>query len=225
MSLKGYRMKLSLEKNNICKYTSSQLNFYFPDNNPVDSNLIGDVIDSVLERVKYCFSFVNNKYFFDGKDVIFNHLNTDQYSMYLYILSNEMFKVRMDAKYCEKVFYLNKILHGIDAFYSVELPDIFLFVHPLGAVVGNAKYSDFFIIYQRCGVGSNKNIYPSLGQYVSLHPGSSVLGNCTIGNNCKIGAGSLIIDKSLESNSIYVGTPASNRIFKSEEILNIWKKS
>jgi hypothetical protein len=53
---------------------------------------------------------------------------------------------------------------------------VFLLVHPLGTVLGRGNYSDFFVAYQRCGVGSNNEVYPTFGKHVTLRPGSAVLG-------------------------------------------------
>ena len=89
---------------------------------------------------------------------------------------------------CEKIFLLNKKLHSCDIFYEVKLPSVFLLVHPLGTVLGRGNYSDFFVAYQRCGIGSNHHIYPTLGKYVTMRPGSAILGNSKIGDNCQIAA-------------------------------------
>lgn len=223
MTLWNYYRKKTLDESALSIYTAKQLNAFFPDMNPVKADFLLSNLDETLERVEHCFSFVNNRYFFDGKNVLFNHLNADQYAMFLYILSNVLYRRCCDISVCEKIFYLNKILHGIDAFYEVILPDIFLFVHPLGTVLGRGSYSDFFVVYQRCGIGSNHDVYPVLGKYVSLHPGASVIGNCTLGENCKIAMDSLLLDSPLEGNSVYVGTPGNYRIKTSGKKLNIWR--
>ena len=217
-------LKMSLAKTKLSTYTANQLNVFFPDPQPVRADFLASHIDQTLERVEYCFSFVNNRYYFDGKNVLFNHLNADQYAMFLYILSNELYNKHCDAGICDKIFYLNKILHGIDVFYEVKLPDIFLFVHPLGTVLGRGTYADFFLVYQQCGIGSNNDVYPTLGKYVSLHPGSSILGNCTVGENCKIATGSLLLDYYLETDSVYIGDSLNFTIKKSRKKLNIWKQ-
>jgi serine O-acetyltransferase len=118
---------------------------------------------------------------------------------------------------------LNKYLHGIDAFYEVELPDIFLFVHPLGTVLGRGTYSDYFLVYQRCGIGSNHDVYPVMKEFVTLRPGSSILGNCIVEENCTIAAGSLLLDKNLGENTLYIGNPRDYVIKTNSEILPIWK--
>jgi serine O-acetyltransferase len=131
--------------------------------------------------------------------------------MFLYFLSNTLYKNGVDLSLCEKIFYLNKVLHGIDVFYELELPDIFLFVHPVGTVLGRAQYSDYLLVYQKCTIGSSHDVgdYPILGKYLAIYEGSSILGNCLIGDNCKFAAHSLIIDQDLDSNKIYIGTPSN----------------
>lgn len=215
-------MKLSVSKAELVDYLVRQLNNFFPDKDKVSSGELEKNIDFALQRTEYCFSKVDNKYFRDEAGSIFNHLHGDQYSMFLYFTANTLFKNNSDLSLCSKIFQLNKCLYGIDAFYEVELPDIFLFVHPLGTVLGRGKYSNYFIVYQRCNVGSNHGIYPTIGEYVNMHPGSSILGNCVIQENCKLAADSLLLDRNLEENSIYIGDPKNFVIKKAEKKDPIW---
>jgi len=216
-------MIISLEKQDLVRYTTQQLNTFFPDNNPVQNNAIDIHIDEALERLNYCFSEVNDKYFpRDRNGAAFNHLNSDHYAMFLYIISNIIYKHKSDQQVCTKIFLLNKCLHGIDVFYDVELPEIFLFAHPIGTVLGKAKYSDYFLVYQKCNVGGNKDKYPVLGKYLSMHPGSVILGNCQVGENCKIAAGSFLLDMNLEKDSVYIGNPRDYTIKKSSERNIAW---
>ena len=84
---------------------------------------------------------------------------------------------------------------------------MFLLVHPLGTVLGRAQYSDYLIVYQRCGIGSNHDVYPRLGRHVTLRPGSAVLGRCLVGDNVTIAAESLVLDRDLPDNTTYIGNP------------------
>lgn len=216
-------MQMSIRKEELIDYIRCQLNHFFPDKNAVSKDEIKKPFDVALQRCEYCFSRVKSRYYADGKDVLFNHLNGDQYAMFLYFLCNSGYKNDCDIKLCTKVFLLNKYLHGIDAFCEVELPDIFLFVHPLGTVLGRAKYGNYLLVYQRCNVGSNRDIYPAIGEYVSLHPGSSILGDCRVEENCKIAAGSLLLDRNLEKDSLYVGNPRDFIIKKNENRNPVWQ--
>jgi serine O-acetyltransferase len=216
-------MKMSLSKHEVVDFLAAQLKTFFPDKDETAESEIEKCINVIFERVEYCFSKVNNDYFKENGNVVFNHLHADQYAMFLYFAANTLYKKNADTVLCTKICQLNKYLHGIDAFYEVELPDIFLFVHPLGTVLGRANYSNYFLVYQRCGIGSNHGIYPTLEEYVSLHPGASVIGNCIIERNCKISADSLIMDKNLEENSIYIGNTLSYVIKKSQKKSAFWE--
>jgi len=144
--------------------------------------------------------------------------------MFLYFTANTLFLNGADEKLCKKIFHLNRYLHGIDVFYEVKLPDVFLFIHPIGTVLRRANYQDYLLVYQRCVVGSNHDIYPTLGEYVSLHPGATILGDSNIGKGCKISAGSIIIDKNLEENSIYIGNTIKHTLKPISSVSQFWKE-
>ena len=220
-------MELSLGMECLVHYLKKQLSYFFPDDRSVQD--MDKHTEETFDRIERCFSAVNNHYFRRGGQTYFNHLNSDQYSMFLYFLSNTLYRQQVNIHLCEKLFYLNKALNGIDVFYEVELPDIFLFVHPIGTVLGRAKYSNYFLVSQECTVGAAReaevdrsNIYPVLGQYCAMYKGAAVLGNCNVGDNCKISAHSLLIDQDLESDSIYIGTRLNHVIKKNRSHDNIW---
>lgn len=216
-------MIITIPKQTLYNLIVRQLENFFPDEQKIQKEQLYKYFDIALQRAEFSFSKVNNRYFKDDKgNTFFNHLNADQYSMFLYFLSNTLYKNNCDIELCTKIFQLNRYLHGIDVFYEVNLPDIFLFVHPLGTVLGRAIYSDYLLVYQGCNIGSNHDIYPRFNKYVSLHPKSTVLGNANIGYNCKISAGSLLMDMDLENNSVYIGNPSNNKIKKSLKVLDIW---
>lgn len=216
-------MKYSLSKEELSHYVVKQLNSFFPDANEIRVADFLDYIDPILNRIEYCFSHVNNKYFHDGNDVRFNHLHADQYAMFLYFAANTIYQQNGCLDLCTKLFYLNRLLHGIDAYYEVKLPDIFLFVHPIGTVLGRGHYSNFFLVYQRCGIGSNRDIYPVLKEHVTLHPGSSILGNCIVEENCSLASGSLLLDRNLEKNTLYIGNPKSFLMKEKVNVETIWR--
>jgi len=59
-------------------------------------------------------------------------------------------------------------------------------------------------------------------KFVTLRPGSSILGNCLVEENCTLAADSLLIDKNLEKNSLYIGNPRNHLIKTNSGILAIW---
>ncbi len=218
------RVQSSLPPIGLAQLAQRQANSFFPDGADVSSNALMAAVPCALERLEHCFSAVESKYFFDGEQVVFNHLHGDQYAMWLYFLSNELFHQGAPAELCAKLFLLNKALHGCDIFYEVALPSIFLLVHPLGTVLGRGEYADYFVSYQRVGVGSNHDVYPRFGRHVTLRPGSAVLGDCAIGNYCQIAAESLVIDCDLPDNSLYIGNPKTMVVKRNEATYPLWRK-
>ena len=218
------KLEATLSVKKLCSLLVSQLNKFWPDGEIIDKDDLCSSANKALERLEYCFSRVNNRYFFDGKKVIFDHLHGDQYAMWLYIFSNQLFLDELPISWAKKVFLLNKALHGCDIFYEIQLPSIFLLVHPIGTVLGRGVYNDYFIAYQRCGIGSNHDQYPRLGRHVTLHPGSSILGNCSIGDNVAIASDSLVMDIDIESNQTYFGNPHDHWKRSRATTEKIWRK-
>ena len=217
------RVHASLRPDALAQLAAHQVNAMFPDGAKVASSDLSTSVTVALARLEHCFTRVNNKYFFDGTQAEFDHLHGDQYAMWLYLLGNQMFRDGGSVSACKKLFLLNKALHGCNVFYEVELPAIFLFVHPLGTVLGRGQYSDHLIAYQRVGVGSNRDIYPTLGAHLTLRPGSAVLGRCSVGDHCSIAAESLLLDRDLPPNSVYIGNPRDHVIRTQSKAQPIWR--
>lgn len=216
-------LRTSLSTEGLAQLAACQANTLFPDG---DSVVVADVevgVRGALARLEHCFSRVSNRYFFDGCAAVFDHLHGDQYAMWLYFLSNELHQCGASSGLCKKLFLLNKALHGCDIYYEIELPSVFLLVHPLGTVLGRAQYADYLVVYQRCGVGSNHDVYPKLGSHATLHPGSAILGHSSVGSFCSIAAESLLLDQDLPNNSLYIGNPRDYLIRPQAGPLRIWR--
>jgi len=215
----------SLTVAQLAQLAKQQVDNYFPDPNPADLKLLQIAVAQALPRLEHCFAQVNNKYFFDGKQAVFDHLHGDQYAMWLYFLSNQLFKMGEGQDISKKLFLLNKALHGCDIYYEVELPEIFLLVHPLGTVLGRGDYQDYLVAYQKCGVGSNHDIYPTMGKHFTLRPGSSILGQCETGDNVTLAADSLLLDTKLPENTLYIGGPKNNVTKPLTSTLSVWRSN
>lgn len=210
-------MKLSIEINQLNKYVINQLNVFFNDGLLIENNELIKFQQEAINRLEMSFVHIKNHYFRSNNKPYFNHLNSDHYSMYLYILSNIVWEHSKDSRLPTKIFLLNKALHGIDVFYTVKLPKIFLFCHPLGTVLGNAKYSDYFIVYQNCTVGGDSmGKYPKFEQGVLLYSGVSVIGDSLIGTNTIFGAQSSIVSSEVKSDSLVLQKYPNNRILKNK---------
>jgi serine O-acetyltransferase len=186
-------MQLSLGRNELAVYVQRQFESFFPD-----GAALGDLpafVDKALGRVEHCFSRVRLKGFFANGEARFSHWHCDQYAIFLYYLANTAFREKPGHPIADKAYALNKALHALDAFYEVELPDVFAVQHPVGTVLGRASYSDYFICYHNCTVGANlENDYPSFGRGIVMYGGSRIIGNTAVGDNSFVSTGAIVID-------------------------------
>lgn len=211
---------LSIQADNLKNYVSKQLAHFFPDNEIIDKNILNKSITIALNRLYVCFSRIKSHYFQKDNKVFFNHLHGDHYSMFLYLLGNTAFKNFEAKSLATKTFLLNKALFGIDAFYAIELPTHFIFVHPIGTILGNATYNDYFVVYQNCTIGSKTDgHYPSFGIGTILYAQSSVIGNCTLGDNTIIAANTSIVDVSAPQNTVITGAYPNNKFHKNKKAI------
>jgi serine O-acetyltransferase len=196
------KMNTNISKANLSEYINKQLELHFPDGSKHEE-LINEQLGEVLERIEHCFSNINDRYYLQNKTVQFDYLNTDHYATLLYLLSHLLWKNGSNLNVAKKVYYLNKVMHGLEIYYEVALPEIFRFTHPLGTVLGRAKYSDFLIVSQGVTVGGNKDFdYPNIGSGVYLYAGSSVIGDCSIGDNNLISIGTVVLEANTPSDSL-----------------------
>lgn len=172
------------------------------------------------------FLHTSNKYYsrtIDGKqNAYFNPFHSVQWMIFLYYLAHSIFKKGSSTKICDKLYYLNKLLNGLDLFYAVETPKHFGAEHPVGSVMGRAKYGDNFYFYQGCTVGGTHSkdgsiFYPVIDENVRMYANSSVLGKCHIGRNVQIGAGALVKNQDVPDNCIVFGQSPDLTIKQSQQ--------
>lgn len=214
------KLVASLSEIDLTNYLVGQLNHYFPDKNNVEFDLIFYSVSESIKRLECCFNKIHLPYYNKLGQPYFNHLHGDHYSMFLYLVSNTLYKKKFDENLCSKIFLLNKSLFGVDAFYAIELPEHFLFVHPIGTILGNAKYSDYFVVYQGVTVGATTlGIYPTFGERTILYSNSSIIGNCVLGQDNVIGANSSIINFASDNNKTILGNFPNNKIITNKNSL------
>lgn len=200
------KVERSLSNHQLAEYICQQINHFFPDPYPVQKDEVLKAIELSEERVFYCFGNIRKKYFNEVETIHFNHLISDQYCMYLYMLANHYHLSTGEIQLPTKLYLLNKALHSVDIYFTTQLPEIFLLVHPLGTIIGRAQFSDYFIAYQGCTVGClNDGIFPTFEGKTILYANTSVLGNCKIGDNVCFAAGTMIVNKTIEANKIVMG--------------------
>lgn len=203
-------MKSIINTNELLQQLYTQLRSHFLLSKEEES-CIEQVLDCVLERCEKNYTASDSKYYhLKSGEIIFNPYHSVQYMVFLYYLSNELYKQQKPSILCDKVYYLNKIMNGVDLFYAIELPEVFSAEHPVGSVMGRAKYGDGFFFYQGCTIGGARykdglSYYPEVGKNVRLYAHSAVLGKSKIGDNVQIGAGAIVKNQDIPSDSIVFG--------------------
>lgn len=212
-------MELTLPKENILKQLVKQLNNFF-EISEYDIRALNSAMDEVLLKCEYNFAHSDNKYYKTQEGVVrFDTCHSVQWMTFLYYMSNILYKQNLGNGLCDKVYYLNKIMNGVDLFYAIELPSIFGAEHPLGTIMGRAEYGDGFFFYQGCTVGGSRDkdgnlYYPKIGNNVRLFAHSAIIGKCVVGDNVQIGAGAIVKNQDVPANSIVFGQ-SPNLIIKS----------
>lgn len=190
-------MKLNLKIEDLYICLEKQLSNFFIVNQ-TSKEILKNSIKGVLDEVEKCFLKRNNKYYLIDKEACFSNTNADQYTVFLYYFSRRMYKLFLNSKIekykelAEQLYYLNKIMHGVNLFYGIDLPEHFACEHPIGSVLGRAEYGDYLTIYQGVTIGGNFNsngsiVYPKLKNNIICFANSSIIGKCNIGSNVIIG--------------------------------------
>jgi serine O-acetyltransferase len=199
-------MKTTLTRDALAAYLARQLSNFFPDRE-VSGSELQPFVDAGLDRLAICFSRISDKYLPAGQEQKFNPRHTDHYAMFLYLVANTIRKMGGDLELADKLYALNKALHAIDVYHEVELPEVFFFQHPVGTVLGRAKYGNYFMVYQRCTVGAKDQTYPSIGEGVVMFGGSAIIGDCAIGSNVWLSLGTIVLGENIPDNSVVFGQP------------------
>ena len=193
-------MKISIGSQELLEYTKLQLEHFFPDGKLYFGKDVKTAFQLSLDRVEYCFKNISVPGYTDDSEAYFYHLHSDQYSQFLWYFSNSLWKISADKCICDKLILLNKFLNGIWCTYKNELPDIFYFMHPVGSVLGNAKYSNFLVVSQNVTVNTSNKLKMGKGLYLAT--GAKIVGDETIGDNVSIGIDACVYKFQVPSNSL-----------------------
>jgi serine O-acetyltransferase len=109
------------------------------------------------------------------------------------------------------ISHLNRFLTGIEIHPAARLgPGLFI-DHGMGVVIGEtSEVGENVTIYQGVTLGGTslerKKRHPTIGNNVVIGSGAKILGPFTVGDNSKIGSGSVVV-KEVPPNSVVVGVP------------------
>ncbi len=177
---------------------------------------VAPYIDITLQRCEKCFKVNRNAYYYDDRGVLFfSPYHSGQYSIFLYYLSNTIY-LNSNKRLASVVYYLNKVLHSVDWYYEIKLPEYWGVEHPVGSVLGKAQYGSGLFVYQGCTVGGNKGKYPVMGENIILYANSTIVGDTRLGNNVLVSTGTIIKDDTVPDNCIVFGQ-SPDLIIKSKD--------
>lgn len=159
-------------------------------------------VTTAYEQCNNCFAASGNKRYYSANEVYFNNYHSGQMSIFLYFLSKCCAAREEDTELAEEVYYLNRIMNGVDWYYGINLPNVFGVEHPVGSVLGRAEYGENFFIHQGCTVGANLGKLPKIGRNVCMCSNSQIFGESIIGNNVIISAGTHVFNKIIKDNCV-----------------------
>lgn len=109
------------------------------------------------------------------------------------------------------ISHLNRFLTGIEIHPAARLgPGLFI-DHGMGVVIGETtEVGENVTLYQGVTLGGTslerKKRHPTIGDNVVIGTGAKILGPFKVGDNSKIGSGSVVV-KEVPANSVVVGVP------------------
>jgi len=180
----------------------------------VDYDEIEQYLLASLEISEKRFRLNKSKYFTgdNGTRASFIATHYSSHALVLYQLARECF-LRGRRDLAEKIYFLNISTTAADLFYEVDLPLRTGCDHPLGSVIGRAKFSAESSLFfrQNCNVGGNRNIagtpiYPEVSGNLYMNPRSSIIGRCVVIGTVILANGVYVKDHGVLENVVVFGS-------------------
>ncbi|ARP44332.1 Serine acetyltransferase [Geobacillus thermodenitrificans] len=103
---------------------------------------------------------------------------------------------------------INMILNGIEIVAQADIGKGLMIAHTQGIVVGrNVVCGENLTLFHNVTLGAKtpfdgKEEMPTLGNNITIYAGAKVLGPITIGDNCKIGANTIVTTSIAENSTV-----------------------
>ena len=197
-------------RESLVAYTTAQCANIVPDGREEAFGKVVDAhLDEALERLHRCINACA-----PWRPDEFNVLQSSQYCIYLYYLSNTIWKRSGDTAAPTRLFLMNKALNGIDLFYEIAMPEAFYIGHSVGIVLAKATYGNYLVLYQGSTVGRHKQDIPQLGERVILYPGSAVVGRAVIEDGAVLSQGTRAINRRVPANQMAFADAGGDLVFR-----------
>ncbi|MBB3162647.1 hypothetical protein E0I74_05585 [Rhizobium laguerreae] len=200
---------VNLEAGRLAAYCCEQIRRLIPFGDETEFGLVEKHLPEALQRLDHCVS--NVAIWKAGR---FDILHSSQYCIFLYYLSNTIWKQEKATAICTKLFLLNKQLNAIDVFYEIEMPEIFFIGHSVGIVLAKATYGNHLVLYQNSTVGKNNGVAPVIEDGVILYPNTAVIGGSRVRERSIIAQGVSVINRDTEPKRIVYQGAENTLVFR-----------
>lgn len=78
------------------------------------------------------------------KKTYFNPFHSCQYTIFLYYYARIIAMQTEGRLLADKLYYLNKMMNGVDLYHQIELPAVWGCEHPMGSIMGRATFGEYF---------------------------------------------------------------------------------
>jgi len=132
------------------------------------------------------------------------------HAIWLYRLAHFLW-VREFISLARFISHISRFLTGIEIHPGAKIGRRFFIDHGMGVVIGEtSEIGDDVLIYQGVVLGGTtrerKKRHPTIGNYVVIGAGATILGPVKIGDGARIGSGSVVV-KSVPTGATVVGIP------------------
>ena len=197
-----------LGRDGLQRYLLRQLDQYFPDQRDC-AEAVQAHLDEALQRLQRCINGVRV-----WPQDSFDYLHSTQYCLFLYYLSNTIWRRSGQTEVPTKLFLLNKALNGIDCFYEIELPEVFFIGHSVGIVLAKANYGEHLVLYQNSTVGKNHGVAPVIEAGVVMYANTAIIGSSLVRAGSVVSQGVSVIDQDTPGNTLVFAGGAGLLRFK-----------
>ena len=191
-------------RESLVAYTTAQCASIVPDGREdAFRKAVDGHLDEALERLHRCINGCA-----PWRPDEFNVLQSSQHCIYLYYLSNTIWKRSGETGAPTRLFLMNKAFNGIDLFYEIAMPEVFYIGHSVGIVLAKATYGNHLVLYQNSTVGRHKDQIPVLGERVVLYPNTAVIGRSVVEDDAVVSQGVSVVNKHVPKGAMaFAGQP------------------
>jgi serine O-acetyltransferase len=169
-----------------------------------DFNFKHDLLSS-FEEQKYVKRFKNGKYKFTRFYMKTMLGDNGTQAIFLYRLSR-VFLLHGMSTAADLIHRISKFLTGSDISPYASIGRGLKIYHGIGVVIGKGTIIGDQCLF--CQGATTGHGHPRIGNRVKFWAGAKVFGNITVGDDCEIGANS-VLTRSLPANSLALGVPAT----------------